>query len=322
MKKLVTLFFIVSIIILFSSLGTAYAKTQPLTKEEVEKLIEERLGDDKPLTEEELTKVVLELKDEKIENLEGNISSVIDTFGLFIAIAAFILTLISGVIGFYFKRKVDDKLTSIEQKETTVKEIQMDITNKANTIKEHYDEMKAFSEKLNETTNQLKKNSELLTKTIEDLEGLRKYLGSVEEIANSSMLINKFSIQQHESQEIIRETYETIARPQKHLNHTLGKIASKIGLLSGFKDLDALRALLDSEVNSLSDEEKEFFSKVNKIKTVEGEYFFSDEGEDMTLFEELSDIHQAWTSSYEKILTIRGQWNAQLIMNPINQQNQ
>src|SRR5699024_8918610 len=119
-----------------------YLLTQPIvtiaqddksqvTKTEVENLIEEKLNEEKPLTKEELIKAVLEMKDEKISNLEGNLSSVLNTAGIVVAVISILLAAVTAIVGWLVKRHIDDKLTKIEDKEREINNTYNDIKTKS-----------------------------------------------------------------------------------------------------------------------------------------------------------------------------------------------
>ncbi|MFP7335011.1 hypothetical protein SFC23_16825 [Shouchella clausii] len=312
MKKLLVLFCITSMIVLFIPVVSVYAQTESFTQEEVEKLIEEKLGKEQPLTQGELTKALLEFKDEKIENLEGNLSKVIDTIAAYIGIASLILV----IIGWLFKRNIDDKLTTIEIKEATIKGIQQDIENKFKLISSYHNKIKLFAGEIKETNKKLINNSKLLTETIADVEGLRNYVGTIEEITNSSILIYKFLIEQSQSKKIIKDTYDLIEKPQKNPNLVLREILSKLELDANmsFNNTKELKEFVDVLVTSLNEEEDDFFTRLEYVDSVIKEHVEYDE-EDIKLLEELSDTYKKWTCSYDSILIIKNYWDAQLKLN-------
>ncbi|MDR9852865.1 hypothetical protein RJP21_04510 [Paenibacillus sp. VCA1] len=238
MKKIV-IPLTVALFVLFAAAGAASAQegqTQ-ISITNVERLIDQKMAEEKPLTEKELTKALLEMKDEKIADLDGNVSKTIDLFAGFLAIAALLLAIVTDIIGWIFKRNVDDKLAKIEAKEENVNQKHTDILAKAASVEEHYKEVKKFRDDLEKFNKRLDAISNETEELKTNFNGLGDYVQTIEDITDGAVLMIQFINRRNESERIVKEAIEVIQQPQKHLQHTLLRLTKKLGGVTQFSNI-------------------------------------------------------------------------------------
>lgn len=75
------------------------------------------------------------MKDEKIENLEGNLSKIIDTAALFVSIVAILLAIITSLIGVIVNSTIKKKLTILSEKENNISDVNIKIIQEIENVK-------------------------------------------------------------------------------------------------------------------------------------------------------------------------------------------
>jgi uncharacterized membrane-anchored protein YhcB (DUF1043 family) len=318
MKKLFSLCIIV-IFLLFTTAGVVAAEgnTGQITKTEVEKLINEKLSTGTPLTKEELQEEVNRLKDEKIADLEGNINKVIGFITLFITVTSVILVGVTAIIGVIFNSLIGKKVTKIEALENTISTTKTDIETRHKQVEEYHKQAKEFAEETVKVKRQLSQNERLLVKREGELEDLRKYVATIENIANSSMVINRFLIEKQQSLNIIEETREVIHRPQKNPNFVIMKLSEKLRKQGELNDLESVTEHLEYLVENLNNEEESLMDKIQRFKST-NELYINSYDEPPTLHEEVESNFVEWKAYLDDIIKIKSFWENHLQMNPIN----
>lgn len=302
---------IVLFIILFP-LGTLAANDQ-VTIEEVEKLIKQEVGKGTPLTNEDLTKALLESKDEKIANLEGNLSKVLSTLGVYVAIASAALAIVSGIIGWVIKWNLDKKLIKIEEKEADIYNTKAETDRIHNETQEFYNKVKSFNEDSEKLKRELNENNELLKKRTEEFKILRQYVGNIENLVDSSITAIKFSLERSTTPDIIQETKNILEQSPKNLNFVILKISKKLGEKEGIKTPEDVQNHFNKLAEKLTKKEQLLIKKIQDIKSVDKEYILYDQSS-MKLSDDVESHYDDWKLVWNNILTINNIWRAQLEM--------
>ncbi|NRG47942.1 hypothetical protein HRF87_24790 [Bacillus sp. CRN 9] len=321
MKKFYLLYFTTVILLLLipTSSTNAQSNQSQVDISELETIIEEKLNDRDPLTREELMKTVLEMKNEKISNLEGNLSKVINTVGIVVAVASLFLALFTGIVGWVMKKNLDEKLNKIEEKEININNTYNDIKTKSESIEEYYKKMKEFIHELERTNKKLETNERLLEKREKEFDGLREYVGAIESIANSSILFNQFLGEKEKATDIIEETRELLQTPQKHQEFVMLKLSNKLGMNEELNDLDSIKNHLKYLERELKREEDNILKNINIANNAE-ELFINHDDNTMEINEELESFINDWKGYLNEILIIKQHWEKNLKLNPIEEQ--
>lgn len=317
MKKnqiiLLTIFLLITIP---QTVGATNQKQIPIN--EVEELIDTKLSENRPLTYEELNKAVIELKDEKIKNLEGNLSTLITYSALLIGLVTLFLAVVGGIIGWLIRRGLDDKLTEIKAKETSINEIKTELERKLNNFEENFREIKSFMGDFQRTNIKLEQTSLQLDKNNEQVKLFRSYLQTVEDVVNSSLLAHRFYEYRSTAFALVEKTGKLLQARQKSENFVVNKIAEELNAKNDFSDYQSLLVYYQNYlVKNLLEEEKNFISKLSRIKKVNDEYFFNIDEEDSSssTYEELYSTYKDWKGYYDDIHRIEEIWGAFLAMN-------
>lgn len=285
---------------------------------EVEKLLEEKLNNQKPLTREELTKVVLEMKDEKIANLEGNLTKVLNTAGLVVAVITLFLALVTGITGWLVKKNINEKLSKLEEKENEVIGTYNYIKTKSESIEEYFKQMKEFVDEQEKTRKKLERNESLLKKRDMQFDELRKYVIAVEDIANISILVNQFIKEKNEALVIIDKTRALLQKRQKNQDYVLLKLSQKLGMNDELTDQDSIRIHLENLVKGLNQEEDNIWQNIQIAESAEELYLNQDE-DTTPLYEEIEFILEDWKGYLNDIVVIKKHWEDNLALNPIEE---
>lgn len=319
MKKPFILLFTTVMFMLFFNINVTNAQTpkNQVTKQEVEDLIEEKLGDGTPLTQEQLTKALLDSKDEKINNLEGNISTLINTAAWFVGGIAILFGILTAIIGWLLNRSINSKLTKIEEKETNINKIKGEIDKKHTLVEGYHTSIKDFADDISKLKKKLTVNTDLLEKRNEEYESLRKYVGAIEDLTNSASLSYKFMSEHSKVPHLIKETRAIINKPQKHPKHVLLKLAEKLGENAQINTLEELQNHLDELIDSLQEEESYFLEKIQKSKKVDELYMDQAQDEDSSFYETLESYYEDWKRVLSTIETIKEHCENHLELNPI-----
>lgn len=319
MKKIILLSFAI-FIFLFSTpwivTTTAQTNPEPLSITDVENLIDKKISNEKPLTNEELNKVILELKDEKIANLEGNISKIINTAALFVGAVALVLALITGIVGWVLNISINKKLTKVSEVEASIKDLKTQIETRKGDIDETYKKINKYAEDLVESNKKLAKSSSLLEQSSDRIAGLVDYMNTIEDVTDSSVLIHKFLVSHNHALAIIHGTRKILKKPQKYPDYVLMKIIEKHGLSNEFDDYEGLIEYIEYLITCLNREENIFWEKVLNIKKIGKEFDPTDE-DTMLIYEDLYSTYLDWKGYLESIEAIKDFWESQLALNPI-----
>ncbi|MFD0586818.1 hypothetical protein ACFQZE_02295 [Paenibacillus sp. GCM10027627] len=308
----------VALFVLFAAVGAVSAQEQQnqVSITDVEKLIEQKMNEEKPLTHEELTEALLDMKDEKIADLDGNVSKTIDLFALFVGITAFVLAAVTGFIGWLIKRSIDDKLAKIDEKETNINQKHSDIQSKVGTIEEYYKEVKKFRDDLEKFNNRLDSISEATEKSNKNLKGLREYVSTIESVTDSTALMFKFLDESAATEGIVEETREVLQLPQKNLRFVLQKLEPKLKMEGRLNKVEDVTEQLEYLANGLSEYNNNLWNKFKSFKGIQK--LHSDTDESMMKFnEEVEDCYENWKDYLKDIEAIKEHWEAHRRMNPV-----
>jgi hypothetical protein len=318
MKKLLLLFVLMVLALFFIPVSAlAEGEQSPLTQSEVEFLINQKLSEETPLTKEQLQEEVNRLKDEKIANLEGNIGTVIDSIGIFIGVASLILVGLTAIVGLIFNTIISKKLTKIEELDNVISTTFTNIETKHRQVEEFYKQVKEFSEELDKVKKQLSKNETLLEKREQEIEDLRRYVGNIEDITNSTIAINKFLKEKHKSLDIIEETRLVLQQSQKNPDFVITKLSQKLGMHATLTNQDEIINYLEVRVKDLYREEDSLWNQIERFKTVEDLYIEQDDNS-TTLFDEVESNIKDWHGVLDDIILMKNHWEANLKLNPSN----
>lgn len=301
MKKLSTLLFFMSLLglIIQPEVDAQINIKDVVNIEEVKKLIDEKIGEEKPLSEEELTKALLEMKDEKIENLEGNLSKVIDTAALYVGGIAVAL----AIIGWIFKKSIDEKLTKIEEKETNIKDIEQRLNSKFEEMNGFYQKMKDFADDVDQTNEKLKDSQELINEIRDELGKIDGKVETIEDIINSTVLVNNFIVNKVKATTITSHTKELFNRSPDYTLAEILKISDSLGMLSEIDSLEKLEEYFNHRPSGLIKEEEKLWEKYFHENLVAKEYEIRDE-DTMTLSEEIEANYADWNYYLADIIKI------------------
>lgn len=313
MKKIAFILFAIFVYCLIPLIAPTKAQTnlEVLTTSEVNKLIDAKMKEDKPLTNDELNKILLELKDEKIANLEGNLSKIIDTAALFVAVVALVFALIIGIIGWILNNSIIAKLKEITGKEQTINDTKSHIDSKKNEIDGILERIKSYEKELEGAKNSLVQSSSLLEQKSTIIEDLTYYLTIVEDVANSSILINKFFISRTQAIKTVYETRRILKKPQENLEYTLIQLRRKMNLMNEFDDFNGLLKYFEYLYTTLIEHENDLWEKVMNMETVLEEYKSHDE-DSMSIYEDIESKYMDWNNTLENIITIKEIWEEYL----------
>lgn len=315
MKKLICFIISILVILIPTNFINAQISQNDVTATDVETLIEEKLNEE-ALTKEELTKAVLEMKDEKIENLEGNLSNILDTAGLTLAFITLFLTLVTGISGWLVKKSIDEKLTLIEEKEKAINKIHNDIKINSEIIEQYYKQTKEFIDEIDRIKKNLNKNERSLDKRESDLENLREYIGAIEDIANSSILVNQFLKEKSKALDIIDETKALLQEPLKYQEYVMLQLSQKLGMNNELNNLESITTHLKHLVGNLTEEEDNLWKAIQGTKA--NELYFNHDENSTTLYEEIKSILNDWNGPLDDILIIKNIWEKEAALNPID----
>lgn len=317
MKKIQII--LLTIFLLFTIPQSVGATNQKqISINEVEELIDTKLSENRPLTYEELNKAVIELKDEKINNLEGNLSTLITYSALLIGLVTLFLAVVGGIIGWLVRRGLDDKLTEIRAKETSINEIKTEFERKLDNFEENYREIKSFMGDLQSTNIKLEQTSLQLVKNNEQIKLFRAYLQTVEDVVDSSLLAHRFYEYRSTAFALVEKTSKLLQVRQKNENFVINKVAEELNAKNDFSNYQSLLVYYQNYlVKNLLEDEKNFISKLSRIKKVNDEYFFNidEEGSSSPTYEELYSTYKDWKGYYDDIHRIEEIWGAFLAMN-------
>ncbi|MCA1064670.1 hypothetical protein QTG56_23970 (plasmid) [Rossellomorea sp. AcN35-11] len=283
----------------------------------MEKLIQSKMEESTPLTKEELNDELLKMKDEKIENLEGNISTILGTMGVIVGIAALLLTIVTIFIGRWVKGNVDEKLKRIEEIETKISSQESNTIANLSGIKEYYTKIKDFADEVDKTQKKLKKNEELLEEQLKDMDSLRSYIGVIEDLTECSNVALGFLNETQQISNIYEETKDVLNNRHKNPEYVVLKISQKLNMQDELTNLEEINEHLEDLMKNLKEEEKNFWDFF-KGKKVINQYIYDDK-DGSTLTEELKAHYRDWRGYLEDIQTIKNFCEAQLSMNPTDQ---
>lgn len=303
-------------IIIYFSIPSIYqtkaeGNIEPLTLTEVNKLIDEKINEEKPLTNDELNKALLKLKDEKIANLEGNISKVIDTAALFVGALALGFAVIAGIISWLLNSSINKKLTEISEMKTSINSTKDEIDSKKKDIDGVFEKITNYAKELVESKKSLEESSSLLEKKSSQIDVLVTYLNTVEDITDSSILINQFVISSIQASKTVDTNREILKKPQKNLEHVLFKLTQKLNLMNEFDDYDGLLTYFESQYKSLQQIENSISEQVMNIKNIDKEFMSTDE-DTMTTYDELQHKFKEWQGYLQEIVDIGQIWKEHL----------
>ncbi|NUU59158.1 hypothetical protein [Paenibacillus agri] len=318
MKRLITIFStVLFVLFVTNSIVHAQEETTPITLTEIEKIIDAKFAEQRPLTEDELTKIVLEMKNEKIANLEGNLSAIIDTSALFVGLIALALATVTGLIGWYIKKGIDEKLNKIEGIERDISKINANIQSKSNEIEEQYKEVKRFKDDLDKFHQKLDSFSSKLKEHKNNFDELCDLNEIMQNVTDSIILIFRYLNNTKDAEQIISETSQIIKMPQKGLKYVLYKLGLKLGM--EFNNIEDVVAHLKYLSENLKKEESNLWDIMNNFEGVMNIKLLTD-AETMTFYEEIETNYEDWNSHLNEIKTIKDIWIANLKMNS-NSQN-
>lgn len=239
------------------------------------------------------------MKDEKIENLEGNLSKVIDMAALYVGGIAVALV----IIGWIFKKSIDEKLTLIEEKETSIKRIELTINSKVKEMIGYYQKMKDFADDVDKTNEKLNDNQIQLKRTNDYVLELNDYICTIEDIVNSSVLVNKFLDNKIKSITIVSHVEELFKRSTEP---PLAEVLTVSELLCMGSDIDSLKKLekyFRDCLSSLKKQEINLWEKYFKTDLVSDENKSHDE-DTMTLYDEINSNYTNWEDIFADITFI------------------
>lgn len=309
MKKIAIIFFTFIIYCSITSINQTNAQTnlEPLTTSEVNKLIDEKMKEEKPLTNDELTKALLDLKNEKIANLEGNLSKIIDTAALFVGGVALFFAIILAIIGWLINNSIGKKLAEITNIQESINSTKSYIDSRKIEIDEINENVKKFARKLEESKESLDNSSTILVQKSSQIDELIDYLSTVENLADSSILINKFLISHKEALIMVHETEEVIKNPENHFEQLSLEYRDEMELTNEFEDYEGFIRYFEYLKNSLQENENDFWEKVMDTEQVRDEHEYGIDAEDRTItkYEDLKDKFDDWKAYLEEIEKIK-----------------
>lgn len=314
MKRIVMACTLLALFVLYAEPGITLAQEQQkqvISITDIEKLIDQKMSVEKPLTQEELTETLLTMKDDKIADLEGNISKTIDLFALFVGITAFILAAVTGLIGWIIKKNIDEKLTKIEEKEGNINQKYNDIQVRTETIEEYYKDLKGFKDDLETLDNRLDSITESIIMSKTEFQKLTDYVKIIEDINNSTILMLRFFNQKNSAVHLINKTKEMIQRPLNNPNGTYKKLEEKLIMPGQFSTPADIEKHLDYLVSEMFKEERTLWEMLELFSDVDKAHEIQDE-DTMTFYEELETKFSDWESILDYIKDMKEIWGSDI----------
>lgn len=308
MNKIIFIFLILMVLVTNNSVSTVNAQIKVedgITTEEVKKLIDVEMGKNKTLTQEELTNIVLEMKDEKIENLEGNLSKLINTAALFVAT----LTGVLAILGWILKKSIDEKLSTIEGKESNIQSIETRINTKVEEMNEYYKKMKEFANNIDRTNEKLNENNSLLNETKDNIKDLKTYIGTIEDVTNSVVIVNEFLNNKIKFRATIEKIEHLFKSNLEYSLEDLILFSETLGMNSEIDSLEKLKDYFDYRLTDLKKEEENLWKRFEKDNEnnmngiVIREYGSRDE-DTMSLYDEVDNNYGNWMNCLSEIIKI------------------
>jgi len=322
MKKLLALILTFALITIFPGIINAQVEQNQVNIKDIEKIIEQKIKENsdegEELTKEELTEIILKLKDEKIKNLEGNISTLIGSAATFVGIIALVLTIISLLIGWGVNYFIGEKLKRIEEIKTSINDIKQNIETKVKEAESYYEEIKDFKYNIKNIKKDIDSYSTSVNEMNKRFDDTMKYIGGMEDIINSTALVLKFIKNKKYAQNLISETKDILDEPQPNPDFVIIRLKRKLGVKEEINDVEDVKKYLDEEVRWLKETENDIWELVTLLKSVE-KHYADNHDDSYTLYDEFQNEYEGWKSILDRIEVIRDVFSANLEMN--NTQN-
>lgn len=314
-RTFITTFFLILILLPYpyKAFAQGIQNNNTFSKEDVEKLIEEKLSEDKPLTNDELNKMIIDLKDEKIENLEGNISKVIDVGAWFIGAIALFVTAVTGLIGFSLNRTFNKKINKAESLYREITTVYEDINKKAKEITDLHNDVKSISPTLRNAQSQLKSSTEEIKQASIRLESLGSYVNFVEDLALSSLYLHEIKSRvMNETPEYINMARTILNTPQEDEELVISTLNHKNLTDIFYSQLDVIK-YFEQQVNEMKLEEEKIMVRLETkyIDDIRLDVITNEEDVNL-LLEDLEDIVYDWQYILNKIKLMEGIWSEYL----------
>lgn len=301
--------------------GSVYAETTPapqsqINLSDVQKLIDDKLGEQKPLSQEELTESLLDMKDQRIANLQSDFSNAITAVGVIIAVA----TICAVIIAWILKKGVDDKLKVIVSKEAAIEKIQRDMQSKYDDFNEFYKEVQQFKRDHETFKTALAQKEEDDENRSKGIKSLYERYKAVEEVLDGHALIFDFLQQSSRTPQIIAEVGETLNKPQKNLNHVLMRLSEKMSKFKNyeiiFKDMEDVEENYEYYVGAILKEEQDFRKLLTTHVKVEDIYLLRPDDDQSSHFEDVEGFYNEWKGYLDSLRLMESVWGDHLEMNP------
>lgn len=152
--------------------------SENVSKNDVERILEK--FEEQGLTREELSQQILEMKEDKIKLLEGNITWILGIAALLLVLFGTVFTIISFVWKSGIKREFDTKISDIQTIGTQVEKDRKKVENDAFKIEENRQELKQLKRDFEENIILLKESKNKFEEKVNELNEMQIFYDFIE----------------------------------------------------------------------------------------------------------------------------------------------
>lgn len=238
------------------------------------------------LSNAELINQLLEMKDDRIGLLEGNISSLLGLLAVVFAVIA----VIAIFIGWYLSKRFDDQLKAVENIKEDVRNEKDEIKTISRENENLLIQIRKTHQLLSETEHELSNTKQLFKVKTEDMDRLRVYMQYLEYLNTNHKVVLDYFIERDKFNKVMEELEGYKQSEFIHHSRVVLKVKEELGIYNDNKET------VEDKINYLYsvvlEEENQLKAEIKKFKP-EYEDFY-----DSLIYEAVSEPHSDLKAKY------------------------